>query len=79
MPLHKLHMRLTIPPKCKIKIAESTATTTSMMLTESILNFSSILPKQCRYRDLQLPLSNPNLKGTRILFQLQRDSDYRKY
>ena len=28
---------------------------------------------------LQLPLSNPYLKGTRLLFQLQRDSDCRKY
>ena len=28
---------------------------------------------------IQLPFSNPNLKGTRPLFQLQRDSDYRKY
>ena len=29
---------------------------------------------------IQLPLlSNRNLKGTSLLFQLQRDSDYRKY
>ena len=28
------------------------------------------------HQSIQLPLSNPNLKGIRLLFQLQRDSDY---
>ena len=42
-------------------------------------NRTQILLGNINVNKLQLALSSPNLKGTRLLFQLQRGSDYRKY
>ena len=46
---------------------------------KTILKRPEIFKRVALVYVLQLPLSNPNLKGTRLLFQLQRESDYREY